>query len=579
MPSQPTAVPTPTHTAPPPSVKIINCIATPTAALVYFSEPLDPTSATTAENYVVRSHPGPFQQPVTVSFLPNAYDSVAKTVILQLKAAERMKVGDKLSIQGTNLLPPDSKTPYPDTDITIVRVNGEETQAEANARRSTQAFEDSVAYPVMTENVGNPPSSSYGSASSGGAAAGSGNLQLSQVATQTITNILGWKPKDGDAKGFVGALTQSFSLQDVGGHVESTWTPRTYAVQTDLAGGITGAQASLYMRAQDALNQSLPLLDGLYALNPDSDPEMVTALKDIVSSQLTQLTGEMGFAGGPRISRVNQYFHLLLGGQPLPTQPELSITAVPSDPDKIEGNLGRLRNELQLQSFSKYVNSVEDEQDITNYRILCDYLTSLAQSWVNNIKFFGLDTKHAFLGTQLVLLSRQLSVVGDTVDEVRFTLDSVFIGAAERQTLQLEFTNDPAMFIEDLLTWTQTFAKDEGPQLIQNSGKLGVGDGFLPIVKKLRSLVEEARDPQKQGRLPDGYRTIRVKNSLHDLESQLKELERLADGVSRKEPPPVFNDQMVRRIAAKLSEDPQLVKDLQDKKAAEGPTVVTTKSA
>jgi hypothetical protein len=66
---------------------------------------------------------------------------------------------------------------------------------------------------------------------------------------------------------------------------------------------------------------------------------------------------------------------------------------------------------------------VEDEQNITNYRIFSDYLTSLAQSWVNNLKFFGLDTKHAFLGSQLVLLSRQLSVVADTVDEVRFTLE------------------------------------------------------------------------------------------------------------------------------------------------------------
>ena len=291
------------------------------------------------------------------------------------------------------------------------------------------------------------------------------------------------------------------------------------------------------------MNQSLPLLDGFYALNPDSDSEMVSALKDIVRSQLTQLTGEMGYPGGPRISRVNQYFHLLLGGEPLPNRPERNFPAIPSDPDKVRGSLGRLRDELQLQSFSKYVNSVGDEQDITNYRIFSDYLTSLAQSWVNNLKFFGLDTKHAFLGSHLVLISRQLSVVADTVDEVRFTLESVFIGDAERQTLQLNFSNDPAMFIEDLLSWTQGFAKDEGPQLIQTSGKLGVGDGFLPIVEKLHRLVGEAQDPLKQGKLPDGYRTKRVKNSLHDLESQLAELKRLAEGVKMIKPPLVFDGQ------------------------------------
>jgi len=357
----------------------------------------------------------------------------------------------------------------------------------------------------------------------------------------------------------------------VEGHVEATWTPRTYAVQTDLAGGITGAQASLYMRAKEAMDQSLPLLDGLESLNPDSDSDMATALKEIVRSQITELTGEMGFAGGPRISRVNQYFHLLLGVD-LPTQPPLpnqGIPHIPSEPDKVRGNLGRVRDELQLQSFSKYVNSVRHEQIITNFRILSDYLTSLAQSWVNNLKFFGLDSKHAFLGSQLVLLSRQLSVVADTVDEVRFTLDSVFIGAPERQTLQLEFGKDPALFIEDLLSWAQIFAKEEGPQLIQTSGKLGVGDGFLPIVRKLHHLVGEAREPINKSKLPDGYKTIRVKNSLRDLQDQLGELKRLAEGVSLVKPPLVFSDQIVQRITDKLKEDDRLIKDIKEEQVDE----------
>jgi len=545
-------MPTQTQGPVPTQLKINNCIATPTAALLYFSDQVEGPCSTS--NYQVWAQPGPSQRPVRVTDV-GAFDSTAKTIILQLQGTPPLQVGDKLSIQGIGIGPKSTAADRDrgDTDIFFVRVNGEESQADANARRTTQALEDNVAYPVMTENVGNPPSSSYGGAGGGGGT-GSGSLQLSQLATQTMTNILGWKPKDKDDKGFVGALTQSFSLKDVEGHVEATWTPRTYAVQTDLAGGITGAQASLYMRAKEAMDQSLPLLDGLYALNPDSDLEMANALKDIVRSQVTELTGEMGFPGGPRISRVNQYFHLLLGAD-LPTaapKPHEQIPHIASEPDKVTGNLGRLRDELQLQSFSKYVNKVEHEQNITNFRILCDYLTSLAQSWVNNLKFFGLDTKHAFLGSRLVLISRQLSVVADTVDEVRFTLDSVFIGAAERQTLQLEFRNDPALFIEDLLSWIQAFAKEEGPQLIQNSGKLGVGDGFLPIVEKLYRLVGEARDPVNKNKLPDGYRTIRVKNSLHDLQDQLAELRRLAKGVSRKQPPMVFDDQVVQKITEKV---------------------------
>jgi hypothetical protein len=534
-----------TPPTPPTPLKIVNCIVTPTAALVYFSQPLvNPTPASGGSFVVRRANPA-LPQIVNLSAV---FDPATDTATLQLDPAAALKVGELISIQGTGIVLATGAAAA--TDIFFVKVNGQESQSEANARRTTQAAEDSVAYPIMTESVGTPPASSYGSGSEyGGGGSAAGSLQLSQLATQTITNVLGWKPKDGDAKGFVGALTQSFSLQDVEGHTEATWTPRTYAVQTDLSGGITGAQASLYMRANGALQQSSPLLDGLYALNPDSDAEMVTALKDIVSSQFNELVNELGYAGGPRISRVNQYFQLLLGGPPIPNTASTGFSVV-SDPDQIQGTLGRLRDELQLQSFSHYVNTIEDEQDVTNYRILSDYLTSLAQSWVNNVGFFGLDTKQAFLGTQLVLLSRQLSVIGETVGEVRFALDSVFIGPSERQTLQLEFASgEPAIFIEDILSWTEAFAKDEGPQLIQNAGKLGVGDGFLPVVDKLVAVVTEARHPQNEADLPDGYRTIRVRHALKDLQDQLGELSRMAGDVSLQDPPKVFDyDEIMNTI-------------------------------
>jgi hypothetical protein len=49
------------------------------------------------------------------------------------------------------------------------------------------------------------------------------------------------------AGGFGGGFCTSFlAMTTVGAHTEATWTPRTYAVQTDLSGSITGARASLY---------------------------------------------------------------------------------------------------------------------------------------------------------------------------------------------------------------------------------------------------------------------------------------------------------------------------------------------
>src|SRR5690348_9911591 len=146
----------------------------------------------------------------------------------------------------------------------------------------------------------------------------------------------------------------------------------------------------------------------------------------------------------------------------------------------------------------------------------------------NNLQFFGLNTTTPFFGTQLVLLSRQLGVVAEAVDEVRFTLDSVFIGPAERQTLELRF--DPAitkepLFAEDLFNWVQNFTTEEGPRLIQDGGKYGVQFSFLPIAQKLQRLVQGAQDPNQLNRdLPPGFHTFRVQRALKQLGDELAEL-------------------------------------------------------
>jgi hypothetical protein len=182
-----------------------------------------------------------------------------------------------------------------------------------------------------------------------------------------------------------------------------------------------------------------------------------------------------------------------------------------------------------LSAAADQVNTVEDEQNVTNFRIVCDHLTSLAQSWVNNLSFFGLQTATPFFGTQLVLLSRQLSVIAEKTNEVRFTLDSVFIGPADRQTLQVHFANDPDMFLEDLLSWVDSFASEEGPRLIAEGGKFAVGQSFLPIAEQLQRLVQGLTT---QTGVPAGFTTTRVKNALGDLADALLQLVNLAAPIS-----------------------------------------------
>ncbi len=403
----------------------------------------------------------------------------------------------------------------------------------------TRDVEDAVAYPILTEEIGYRPSPVGLPTGGGSMGGGGGKSSLGQVALQAVTDVLGWKANNADPKGFIGALTQAFNLTEVEGHVESTWVPRTYAVQTDLGGGITGAQASLYTRAKDALDQSLNLLDGLYPLDPDADPEYVKALREMARSQMNEIVKEFGAVGLPSILRIDTYFSILLGQNP--AEIANGSGTVQFDPDQIGGTLGELRDLYGIYFVNNpFNNSVADEEDITNFRVISDYMTSLMQSWIANRNFFFLaPDQQAFFGTQLVLISRQFNVIAETVNEVRFALDSVFIGPSERQTLLLEFadSNLSPMFLEDVLDEVDKFVTEEGPRLLRDGGKISVTNNILPVVQSLLNMVEEAHDPTNINELPDGFRTARVRNSLDDLDDQLQGLINLTEQVEQQVPP------------------------------------------
>ncbi len=390
-------------------------------------------------------------------------------------------------------------------------------------------------FPLLTEQV-NYSSSSPAFPSGGGSSPG--GSALGQMANQAIASVLGWKLNDNDPKAFVGALTQSFTLTEVEGHVVSTWVPRSYAVQTDLSGGITGAQASIYTRAKEALDQSLPLLDGLYALDPVADPEDVAAYRDVVRTHLTQLVDEFGFMGGPRVPRVNTYFTLLLGPPPFPPPAGGNLQ---TNSDLIAGSLGALRQLYGIYTIgpagnqNPFINSVLDEQNTTNFRVLADYITSLALSWINNLSFFGLNTPTPFFGTQLVLISRQLSVISEDVDEVRFNMDSVYIGPSERQTLPVNFGGgNGLLYFEDFAKWVQSFVADEAPPLIQDGGIYAVRGTFLPVAQQLATMALgclNSNPPPPAGNLPPGFYTGRVQQALTQLSDDLATLVALATNI------------------------------------------------
>ena len=358
-------------------------------------------------------------------------------------------------------------------------------------------------------------------------------------ADRAIREVLSWRAKSDDPKGFVGALNQAFDLKEVEGHTEFTWTPRSYTVQTDM-GAVTGAQASIFTRAKVALDQSMPLLDGLYALIPYVEAEDLASVQSVVRTQFTALVNEFGVVGGPRVPRVDELFTLLLG-EGTPTNPEY----IPR-----QGSLGLVRQRFGLER--RYVTTVADEQNLTNYLILVDYVIGLKQSWNYEKNFFvrtvgGDLLRQPFFGTQLVLISRALEAVAQGVQDAYYTMDSVFMGDAERQTSQLIFrdvtvfvpnpqtqglepytfySDTSGLFVAELLDWVSRSASEELPGLLQDAGKDGL-ESFKAATDRLRKFMRAAIDQHAPG-IPPGYNTPRVRRALQLLADELDEAYRLA---------------------------------------------------
>jgi len=529
---------------------VTDCTVTTNSITITFSGQVESVSAQSLDNYALfarnsvdflETPPATIQDvkgsrppgsPFSVTpSLNTTHDSVTFTFTPSAGKKE-FQAGDFVHVKVSNVVSSGGESLEGGPAITGNDVQG-------RVARITRDVEDAISYPVLTEEIGYRPSP-VGIPSGGGGgifSSGSGGGSMGQVAAKAVSEVLGWKPNATDPKGFVGALTQAFTLTDVEGHVESTWVPRTYAVQTDLGGGITGAQASLYTRAKSALDSALPLLDGLYPLDPEADPEYVKALREMARSQMTEIVKELGTVGLPSILRIDTYFGILLGQNPS----QLTSTGVTFDPDKIEGTLGELRNTYGIKFVgNKFNNSVEDEQDITNFRVISDYMTSLMQSWIANRQFFFVKPgQQAFFGTQLVLISRQFTTIAETVNEVRFALDSVFIGPSERQTLLLRFRDTALapMFLEDVLGEVERFFADEASRLLRDGGKISVTNNILPVVQSLQHMVDQAHAPFNIDELPDGFKTARVRNALDDLQDQLEALIELIEQVEQEVPP------------------------------------------
>lgn len=387
-----------------------------------------------------------------------------------------------------------------------------EVGARFNLHGLRNTAEDVFAYPLLTKQTGH----GAGHGSSGTYETSGYAGSIGSTVHNALREVLSWRPRTDDPKGFVAALTHSFVCDEVDGRTLCKWRPRSYAVQADI-GAVTGAQASIFTRAKTVLDQARPLVEGLSPLRPDADKENTEAHRSIVVAQLAEMVNEMGREGGPRVQRVDALFELLVGVEPTATD------AGRSDPETVRGELGRLRGEFGFTTSR--VNTVDEERNLTNFNIVVDYVNSLLLSWSSQRDQFTRDGSAVYLGTQLILLSRALAVTAESVHEVYEAMDSVFLGKDERQTTQLSFTDgSPPIFIEDLLSWAHTFATEEGRRLIDEGGKRGVHSLF-PAIDRLRELVRASLvgtgSLSTSVEVPAGYTTSRVQRAMQELADHL----------------------------------------------------------
>ena len=126
-------------------------------------------------------------------------------------------------------------------------------------------------------------------------------------------------------------------------------------------------------------------------------------------------------------------------------------------------------------------------------------------------------------------------MIAEQARETYAAMDSVFFGAAERQVTMLDLPGESPITVAELLSWVETFATQEGPQLIQDGGKDGVVV-FRLTTEHLATLVQKAASLASQPAInrTRPFHTKRVANSLGELAAYLATAKNRAAEISRR---------------------------------------------
>lgn len=336
-------------------------------------------------------------------------------------------------------------------------------------------------------------------------------LMPATVVEPTLRETLAWDTRSATARGFVTALDKSSRLARLPNH-EWHWAPRTYPVQADVAGAPGGAQASLPTQARDAVASSLTLLDGITPLSPDANAQKSAIGRGsrlATKQHLERLLQELDRKdANPR--DVGDRFTELLG-------------ATASSGASVKGDLQALREDMRLTPDQ--VNTIGDEQSLTNYTILTDFIVGARRSWEAKLRRHGSSTP---LGPDALLFA----AIGESVRETYFVMNSVSLGPIERQTLLLCPEGEAQLTFSDLLLRVDHLVNEEGPRVMRDQKSADLSK-LRQDAERLRGLVAAAAliRPRDGDRFAAGYRAASVERVLTELTSGLTELVRTVDEI------------------------------------------------
>lgn len=316
----------------------------------------------------------------------------------------------------------------------------------------------------------------------GGPSTAGAAVSASAVIDRQLRAVLGRVPGIGGVAATVSALDRSFQAVIVDGAQAWTWRPQSYAVQSDIGAGVTGRQASLATFAGTVVDEILPLIAGLRPLVPENavNPDEIDAARAILTGSLPAFVTEVGTDGGPRIARARglltdtatqlEVLGMLLGalGQPPPGTDLSNPLNWPAPPGGPAGyQFVPLDPSTWWPPSEDYVVTVDDEQNLTNYRIGFDRAGVLVTQFAT--VYAGGQTGDR--GMLIVILQRALDASGEAAQAVFDALDSVNLGEDERRVIVADAAT--GLTVEDAVSWAAMFPTDEAAPLLQDGGKLG----------------------------------------------------------------------------------------------------------